>query len=734
MSQLETLEAKMASIEVSLSSTPRRKKNGSIAGISLTSAIRPVPKELDMKELESLRNALRDKENIIQSLKGQLTVPGLRHGAIRICNNNNNFRELTELEKKQAEDRLNRLKNDIDNKRLTIKNLKMVLERLDITDNIDTRIQQAELEYQLGREELNLLTLLEETRALQICIEESNKVSCELHTLYSWAEGEDYVLLQAIEIDYDPKCPKFGAGPKDSLSGLFVEWALEESQLRKGDRLIEINGKIVLNKTRDDLNRLLAAAPDPAQIVVSRKIPLNEASAIFNETSEDMNALLAKVKIIKERDEESQRVKEELRSDNIRLTHRISYLEEQVSELLNRKPMESDPRIHSPTPVILKSNQNVTNINIRTHSPSNSSSPISDVRACQKNNLAKAVNGLEPKELVAYPIRSRSSLSNVSNTHISSVKGEVICQKGHHDRYKHISSKSVVKLPLSNTQLNDKITYRTHNHHHHHHYREKDYNSESNSGVEQFKRLNKLNYDCHRNPADFTKPNSKKEYSNDIMDQSFKKATKIVHELTRSRDTTLYEKHRQKCITASEKYNADVLRHYNARKSTSVLDFRSEVHIGPKYESKSAEDLDTSEFVRDNVKLYKRIPDSRSVKSLDFDSDCNSTTTTNNHRTDYTSEPTSDSRILYHPSVHDMKPRPIPPKKPLRLSLHKTRSLHSVGNGDDISRRTERKRNYKGEKPAIVSKNYDQNVDNTGYREQQLKWNFRKSLENGSWC
>lgn len=128
----------MASIEVSLSSTPRRKKNGSLSGVSLGSSIRSIPKELAAKELESLRNALRDKENIIQSLKGQLTMPGLRLNGIKNCSNNNNIiannKELSETEKKQAEDRLNRLKTDVDNKRLTIKNLKMALERLDITE------------------------------------------------------------------------------------------------------------------------------------------------------------------------------------------------------------------------------------------------------------------------------------------------------------------------------------------------------------------------------------------------------------------------------------------------------------------------------------------------------------------------------------------------------------------------------------------------------------------------
>jgi sulfur dioxygenase len=121
----------MASIEVSLSSTPRRKKNGSLGGIN--ASIRSIPKEIAAKELETLRNALRDKENIIQSLKGQLTIPGLRLSSIR-NSTSNSTRDLTEVEKKQAEERLGRLKTDVDNKRLAIKNLKMALERLDITE------------------------------------------------------------------------------------------------------------------------------------------------------------------------------------------------------------------------------------------------------------------------------------------------------------------------------------------------------------------------------------------------------------------------------------------------------------------------------------------------------------------------------------------------------------------------------------------------------------------------
>lgn len=64
-----------------------------------------------------------------------------------------------------------------------------------------------------------------------------------------------------------------------------------------------MNGKLVVGANKNDLTRLLAVAPDAAQIVVLRK-------------GESLAALRT------------------LRSDNLRLTHRIGYLEEQVRDLL----------------------------------------------------------------------------------------------------------------------------------------------------------------------------------------------------------------------------------------------------------------------------------------------------------------------------------------------------------------------------------------------------------------
>ncbi|XP_036146233.1 uncharacterized protein LOC105830436 [Monomorium pharaonis] len=311
MAQLETLEAKMASIEVSLSTTPRRKKGGSISG--------GVPSPAGhrnrdhYKELDALRVALRDKENIIQTLKGQLCNTLSSRLALR-----NGAPPLTEADRKAAEERLQRLRRDADNKRLAIKNLKLALERLDITDNIDVRIQQAELEYRLGREELELLTLHEESRALQTALELAETQEKQKNdTIFSCISGSTQVTIHAVEVSADPKSPRFGAGPRDDAIGLYVDWAVEDSGLCKGDRILEVNGKLVVGASRSDLARLLAVTPDAAQIVVLRK-------------GESLAALRT------------------LRSDNLRLTHRIGYLEEQVRDLL--APSRTEVTTEEPPP------------------------------------------------------------------------------------------------------------------------------------------------------------------------------------------------------------------------------------------------------------------------------------------------------------------------------------------------------------------------------------------------
>lgn len=393
-----------------------------------------------------------------------------------------------------------------------------------------------------------------------------------------------------------------------------------------------------------------------------------------------------------------------------------------MSELLCRK------KSNSSTPIIstVKTNQNVTNINITPAPNTQNSQQKKDVQVYQKGQVTALVAnlpGLEPTKdtHLSLPIRSKSSLSNVSNTHISQDENHH-CHKSHkHKHRRHLQG----SMSTQNLEQNDKIVYRKHNHHHHHH-RDKEYNSETNSAIEVTIYNKKNTENGHRYSI-----NSDKEFKSDIMDQSYKKATKIVNELTKTnRDNSLYEKHRQKCISASEKYNSDILKHYNARKSTSVLDFRSEVHIGPKYsDSKSVEDLDTQISHKYG---YKKINDARSVKSLDFDSDCNST---RSKTLDYASEPLDNNQKLNHLSgYYENKPRPMPPKKPLRLSLHKTQSLQSVETppqtpSSSPGKNDSRKRNHKGEVPKKEINGQEIRWLNFGHRTS-----VDHSLESGSWC
>lgn len=392
------------------------------------------------------------------------------------------------------------------------------------------------------------------------------------------------------------------------------------------------------------------------------------------------------------------------------------------------------------SPVItstVKSNQNITNINIT--SQQTSVVPTNDLQVFQKGPQVTALvanlPGLEVSKDThsALPVRSKSSLSNVSNTHIPAPSPQPSekhsCQnKGHRHKHRSANRNSLQLSGGGNTQLVDQLSYKKHYYH-----------------VEK-----------EKNPDP---PN--------LMEQSYKKATKIVHDLTKQ--TNLYEKHRQKCISASEKYNGDLLKHYNSRKSTSVLDFRSEVHIGPKYDSRSIETLDNIEQTNPNNKrLYKK-HDVRSVKSLDFDSDCNSVNYKNpsQKNLDYTSEPIETNKKLMNHQYHHEKPRPTPPKKPIRLSLHRAQSVQPLENShipngaSEKDNRKPLKRNYKGEIPpsmTVVSLNGGEkqgemlNGKSSNRGEEglngnvEIKWNGvhhhhhhhhhqdMRLLENGSWC
>lgn len=58
------------------------------------------------------------------------------------------------------------------------------------------------------------------------------------HFACSCISGSTQVTIHAVEVSADPKSPRFGAGPRDDATGLYVDWAVEDSGLCKGDRYV----------------------------------------------------------------------------------------------------------------------------------------------------------------------------------------------------------------------------------------------------------------------------------------------------------------------------------------------------------------------------------------------------------------------------------------------------------------------------------------------------------------
>uniref|UniRef100_A0A182YC19 Uncharacterized protein n=1 Tax=Anopheles stephensi TaxID=30069 RepID=A0A182YC19_ANOST len=294
MSQLETLEAKMANIEVSLcAGTPRRRKGTSLGGGSLSARSSPRPETAPSREL---RTALQDREAVIQNLRLQLGLGKLPRPT---------GPPLDDTERPVAEQRLAKLKSDAETKRHVIKNLKSALEKLDVTDNIDVRIRQAELEYALGREELQLLSLVEEARALQGRLDKPKQ---EPNTLYGMLQSGMSLSLLAVRASTG----RWNASTKNDQPGFWVDWVLEGESLQRGDRIIEINGKAIGGRNREEMARAIGSH-SKSEVVVARA---RKAASV--------NHL-------------SQQSLQQTQADNVRLQHRISYLEDQVRELLASK-------------------------------------------------------------------------------------------------------------------------------------------------------------------------------------------------------------------------------------------------------------------------------------------------------------------------------------------------------------------------------------------------------------
>lgn len=282
-------------------------------------------------------------------------------------------------EKPVNEQKLSRLRNDAENKKNAIRNLKGALQKLDsgATLDIDSRIRQAELEYALGREELQLLSIVEEARAVQVRLEKEKSKS-DVTSIGSLMRNGHQLTLHAVQASTG----RWNAGQKhDGGDGFYVDWVMEGEELQRGDRILEVNGRILSGRGKDELQKACANTSKCDLVVIRRR-----SVSMVNVVPASHHQQL-----------------QQTQADNMRLQHRISYLEEQVKELLDAQKEKSSPSMSNGSQ---RSGTHITSISI-----SSSPSDHDEERPMiyQRGSFVTTIVGGKPQEPPPRVVTSSSS-------------------------------------------------------------------------------------------------------------------------------------------------------------------------------------------------------------------------------------------------------------------------------------------------------------------------------------
>lgn len=317
----------------------------------------------------------------------------------RSCSPSISAQPLENGEKLVNEQKLIRLKNDAENKKNAIRNLKGALQKLDIspTLDIDSRIRQAELEYALGREELQLLSIVEDARAIQVRLEKE-KSTADVNSLCAIIRSGHQLALYAIQASTG----RWNANQKhDAGEGFFVDWVMEGEDLQRGDRILEINGKLLIGRHKDELLKICANTTKCDLVVIRKKsIPMVNIVPLLNHNNQNQHQL------------------QQTQADNMRLQHRISYLEEQVKELLDAQKEKSSPAMSNGSQ---RSGTHITSISISS-SPSDHDEDRPMVY--QRGSYITTIVGGKPQKFPQKAIKSTTlSLSVQKSSSTTNING-----------------------------------------------------------------------------------------------------------------------------------------------------------------------------------------------------------------------------------------------------------------------------------------------------------------------
>lgn len=290
----------------------------------------------------------------------------------------------------------------------------------------------------MGREELQLLSLVEEIRALQFRLDKTVNSEDAKTSLYLQLKNGTTMSLYAVNVNLG----RFGININDYDGGIYVEWALENEALLKGDRIIECNGKLINTQSKENIQKI-NDSNGRCELVIIRKKNAQQHNHLLLQTQED----------------------------NQRLQHRISYLEDQVRELKQstKDIVTASPQNVCPNPNkkpqtkqnIIKDDHHVTSINI--------SSSNDKPQVFRRGNFVATIIGSKAIQTTPKPTQAKTSDTSSIHSSKTAIKDIIECstsnsdynlnysvQRGlHHSQSQHYIGSNSNKIYDSSFDSND---------------------------------------------------------------------------------------------------------------------------------------------------------------------------------------------------------------------------------------------------------------------------------------
>lgn len=333
-----------------------------------------------------------------------------------------------------------------------------------------------------------------------------------------------------------------------------------------------------------------------------------------------------------------------------------------------------------------KTKKNVTNINITTEpQPPSRPSPKSEVQVFQKGPDITAIvaklPGLDVAEADLPVLRPRSNASGASSRAAASPRASPAPPRRAHSSHGAEPRAARVRHSLSHHCIHAAV----------------DYGAETDAAIRMIERNQR-----HMEKQRIKNERFNKSQTEDRFRSDSDLDAKDSHSTSRSCEPRHYE-----IKKAADRIEESIKKtNWAERKTLSIIEqLKKSQRLRKMKKNDSSEDI---QLESDRHYTYHRIDgkvlenahkssrrsskvNCRSAKSSEFESECsdfpNGDMYSSSPRLDYGSESCS-TRMSHYKRNEDRRgeegrSRPTPPRKPLRLSLHKARSAHSILNGSE---------------------------------------------------